>query len=169
MVTQPDGMPPEVAMSRLYCLLFASVISIGPAQALDVDFNGTVTGVCSLALDTDGTLALSADGTILGSEETLGVPAAVLVLSIGSNTIDVAAPARISADPSGYDDTNETVEVSYGGLGGLAGVTQAYTEIATDFGVGNIALSVLLVNNRIVNPDGFAAGTYTTRTVVTCS
>ena len=156
-------------MSRLFFLFLVCAVSLCPAQALDVDFNGTITGICSLALDTDGTLAMSTDGTILGSEEALGIPAAVLILSIGTNTIDVAAPNRISADPAGYDDTNEAIEVSYDGLGGLAGVTQAYIDIDTNFNVGNIALSVLVMNNRIVNPDGFAAGTYTTRTVITCS
>lgn len=156
-------------MRRLFFPFLVCAVSLCPAQALDVDFNGTITGICSLALDTDGTLAMSTDGTILGSEEALGIPAAVLILSIGTNTIDVAAPNRISADPAGYDDTNEAIEVSYDGLGGLAGVTQAYIDIDTNFNVGNIALSTLVVNNRIVNPDGFAAGTYTTRTVITCS
>ncbi len=33
---------------------------------------------------------------------------------------------------------------------------------------GSIAASVLTINNRIVNTNGFIAGNYATRTTVTC-
>lgn len=160
----PLRFSPNIAVFLIACL--GAVV---PAQALDVDFDGTVLAVCSLALSTDGTLTLSANGTVLGSEEPLGVPAAVTILSIGSNSVDVAAPSRISADPAGYDNSLETIEVSYTGVAGLAAVSQTYTSSPTSFALGSIPLSVLTVNNRINNSNGFAAGTYTTRTVVTCS
>jgi len=155
-------------MRFLVAVIFSGICA-APAAALDVEFNGVVATTCTLALGTPGTLALSASGTILGSEEGVAVPATVTILSIGANTIDVAAPIRISADPPGYQAGTEVLEVSYAGAGGLSLISQAYTSLATDFPASNIPLSVLTVNNRITNSAGFAAGTYTTRTVITCS
>lgn len=141
----------------------------GQGNALDVDFDGLVSTVCSVSLNTHGTLALSDDGTELGSEESGGAAGAVLILSIGSNVIDVAAPIRVGADPAGYNSAGEVLEVKYSGAGGLSAISQGYTSGDSDFDVSNIALSVLTLHNRIVNANGFAAGDYTTRTVVTCS
>lgn len=138
------------------CLL---VLSVGATQAQ----------VCTLALGTNGTLALSADGTILGSQEGLGVAGTFTVVSIGSNTISVSAPTRVSAPPPGYNSASEQIEVAYWGASGLSAISQGYTSSTTGFGVGTIGVSLLTVHNRIVNPNGFASGSYTTRTVVTCS
>lgn len=145
-----------------------SALLISSATAADVTFSGTLSGVCSLALTTPGTLALSTDGTTLGSEELGGIPAAVAILSIGSYTVTVNAPTR-TASPAAYSTSGEAIQVSYLGLGALSLVSQGYTASNTTFSIGSLPLSVLTMNNRIVNPNGFAAGTYTTRTVVTCS
>ncbi len=158
----------HIAVSSIIPAVFY-LLSCAAAQSLDVDFDGTVSSVCSLSLSTNGTMALSADGTVLGSEESGGLAGAVLILSIGSNTIDVAAPVRVGADPAGYVSTGEVLEVSYSGASGLSGVSQAYTSADTDFAASNIPLSLLTLHNRIVNANGFAAGSYATRTVVTCS
>lgn len=159
-------------MRVFHTVLLIEIVALLPfsaAVALDVDFDGTVATVCSLSLNTNGTLALSDDGTELGSEEGGGSAASVLVLSIGSNSIDVDAPIRVSADPAGYNSASEVLEVKYSGAGGLSAVSQDYTSADTDFAVSNIAVSLLTLHNRITNPNGFAAGNYTTRTVVTCS
>lgn len=145
------------------------LVPCGQSLALDVDFDGTVSTVCSLALSANGTLALNGDGTELGSEQSGGAAGAVLILSIGSNTVDVDAPVRVGADPAGYQSAGEVLEVKYSGAGGLGLIAQDYTDADTSFAVSNIALSVLTLHNRIVNANGFAAGNYTTRTVVTCS
>jgi hypothetical protein len=139
-----------------------------PAGAADVNFSGTLLGLCSVALTTPGVLALSADGTIFGSEEIGGLPAAVTILAVGSYTVTINAPTRI-ASPGGYDPTGESIEVSYSGLAGLGLINQAYTTGLTTFPIDTLPLSTLVMNNRITNPTGFAAGTYETRTVVTCS
>lgn len=123
---------------------------------------------CTLALGTSGTLGLSADGTILGSEEGGGSSGTITIISVGSNVVDVASPVRIAAPPA-YEATFEQVEVAYSGLNLLAGISQDYTPAATSFAIGTIALSVLEIDNRIVNPAGFAAGSYATRTVITCN
>lgn len=135
---------------------------------MDVNFDGTVATVCSVSLSADGALALSDDGTELGSEESGGGAGAVLILSIGANTIDVGAPVRVGADPAGYESVGEVLEVKYSGASGLGAISQDYTSADTDFAVSNIPLSLLTLHNRIVNSNGFAAGDYATRTVVTC-
>ncbi len=144
-------------------------MAAAPARAVNLEFNGTISAICSLAIGVNGTLGLSDDGTVLGSDEAGGLPGTVLVLSIGNNTINVDAPQRVSAAPSGYNTASEQVEVAYTGLNGLSAIGQGYTNGATSFTAANIPLSTLSVNNRIVNPNGFVAGTYTTQTVVTCN
>ena len=153
---------------RVLGLAVLIVMSTGPAaRAETVNFNGTVDAVCALSAATDGTLAISTGGDQISSTESGGTSGSITILSIGSNTIDVAAPTRTS-EPVDYDPTGESVEVAYQGLGGLSLITQAFTNQATNFAVGVIAASVLTVDNRITNPNGFAAGNYGTQTVITC-
>jgi hypothetical protein len=157
---------------RGFCIGVLTALAAGsPALAADVTFSGTVSGVCSLALSTPGTLALSTDGSKLGSQEPGGLPALVTILSIGSATVTVDPPTRTAqaSTPVPYVATGEVIEVAYQGLAGLSGVTQAYTTSQTSFGVNTLPLTVLQVHNRITNANGFPAGPYATRTVVTCS
>ena len=153
---------------RKSLILLPLLMFAQPAAAVDVTFSGTLAGVCTLALSLPGTLALSVDGTRLGSEETGGIPATLTILSIGTNTVTVAAPTR-TASPAAYVPTGEVVEIAYNGLAGLAGVTHAYTASSSTFGINTLPLTIVLFNSRITNANGFAAGTFTTRSVVTCS
>ncbi len=147
-------------LSRL--LILAGVaLTVVPAAAL-------AQSSCTLALGTSGSLGLNGDGTILGSGQGGGSNGTITVVSVGSNIVDVAAPVRVMSPPA-YDPSLEQVEVAYSGLNLLSGVSQDYTPAATSFSVGTIALSVLRIDNRIVNPGGFASGTYATRTVITCN
>lgn len=136
--------------------------------ATDVTFNGTLAASCTLALGTNGTLGLSADGQDLSSAEGGGTKATVTILSIGSNSVNVAAPTLDSA-PSAYDPGGQSLEMAYSGAGLLSSVTSGWSQSASSFAVGTIALSILDIDNRIHNPNGFAAGSYAMRTVVTCS
>lgn len=147
--------------------IFVLLAASSSASAETVSFNGTVSAVCSLSASTNGTLAISTDGGKLSSQEASGTSGSITILSIGSNTIDVDAPTRTAA-PAGYSATGESVEVAYQGLGGLSLISQPFTILATSFPVGSIAASVLVVDNRIVNPNGFAPGDYSTQTVITC-
>lgn len=140
-----------------------------PVTAANVEFTQTLTNTCTLAVPTPGVLGLSTDGLTLGSEEGIGTAATVTVLSIGANTVTVEAPSRTSGAPTGYNTATETVEVRYVGLGGLSTVTQGYTSAQTSFAVNTLPLTSITMHNRIVNSEGFADGTYTTQTVVTCS
>jgi hypothetical protein len=158
-------------MKRILAGLAILGLGVIPAQSADVTFTGTIAGVCSLALSTPGLLGLSTSGSILGSEEPGGAFAVVTILSIGSATVTVGAPTRTLAPttPTPYVSTGEVVEVSYFGLGGLSAVNVAYTALQTTFGVAALPLTVLRVHTRIRNDNGFPAGNYATRTVVTCS
>ena len=111
---------------------------------------------------------LSPDGETLGSDQVLGVPAELAIVSLGVNSINVAAPT-LESHPPAYVPGGETVEMSYTGLNGLSGISEGYSSSPHSFSVGILPLTVLLINNQIVNPDGFEQGTYTTKTVVTCS
>lgn len=143
-------------------------ILCGSAAALDVTFTTTLGTECTLALSTPGVLSLSPGVTALESEIALGgTPAVVAVLSIGNNTLNVAAPT-LSA-PVGHDATGQVLEVAYSGAAGLSALNQTYTANPTSVDIGTIPLSLLTVNNRIENSNGFVAGVYQMTTVVTCT
>lgn len=157
-------------MRLLAATTLALLASALPAAAANVDFTGIVVAGCSITASTNGTLGLNlTTGTTLGSEEVGGLPGSVTVLSIGGSTLTIGAPTRTSTAPSGYVTGTELVEVSYSGASGLSGISQAYTSSQTTQSLSTIAASVLTINNRITNSNGFPAATYTTRTVVTCA
>jgi hypothetical protein len=123
---------------------------------------------CTILASTNGTLALATDGSSIASDNLGGIPGTVTILSVGDSTIDVAAPTR-TGQGAGYNASGESVEVSYLGTGGLSIVNQTYTNQPTSFDVSTIPASIITVNNRITNPNGFPAGGYSTQTVVTCA
>lgn len=136
-----------------------AVLTTSPAEA----------GICTLLVLTSGTLALSPDGTRLGSEEPGGLSATMTVGSIGASTLTVAAPTVIQS-PAGHNGGSDLVEVAYQGTGLLGSANQSYTSAQTAVAVPNIVSAVpVTIDNRVTNAAGFTAGTYQTRTVVTCS
>jgi hypothetical protein len=151
--------------------LFSILLWLAPTPALaaGVTFSGTILDSCTLALSSAGALDVSTDGTMMGSEIGTGRAAKLTILSTGSHAIQVAAPTRSSPAPTGYNAATEQVEVAYAGESLLSSISQPYTSSSTSFNVGTVALTTLDVNSRIINPSGFAGGTYTTQTVVTCN
>ena len=135
------------------------VLAASPAQA----------GICALVVLTPGTLALSADGNRIGSEEAGAISATMTVGSIGASTMTVSAPTIIQSPP-GHNTGGDLVEVAYRGAGVLASANQPYTSAQTTVPVPNmVGVVVVTFDNRVTNTSGFAPGTYQTRTVVTCS
>jgi hypothetical protein len=135
----------------------------GPAlAATDVVFTGTVSDTCTLAVPTPGIMTLSSDGKTLGSDQVLGVPATVTVVSLGSNSVTLAAPT-LTESPEGYLG-GETVQMSYSGL-----ASHAYTSQQQSFALGILPLTNLIINMQVVNAGGFVQGTYKARSVLTCS
>ena len=153
-------------MRRLWgvaALLAASCVSAAAAP-LDVTFTGVVVDTCTIAVATPGVMMLSGDGTILGSPQALGVPATVTVISIGSNNIALSPPT-LEAYPGGYTPGGETVEMNYTGLASHP----VFTTLGLNFDIGLLSLSELFVNMKVTDPAGFVQGTYTAKTVLTCS
>ena len=136
----------------------------GEAAPLDVTFTGLVVDTCTIAISTPGVMMLSGDGTILGSDQALGVPATVTVLSIGSNNIALSAPT-LETYPAGYTPGGETVEMNYTGLASHP----VFTTLGLNFDIGLLSLSELFVNLKVTDASGFTQGTYTAKTVLTCS
>jgi len=70
---------------------------------------------------------------------------------------------HLFSHPVGYAG-GETVQMSYSGL-----ASHAYTTQQQSFSVGIIPLTSLVINMQVINNSGFAQGTYTAKTVLTCS
>ena len=148
-----------------YCLLLAPLLTAAPASAADVTFSGTLTGICTLALSTPGTLGLTAGGVL---SSTAGLPAVLAILSIGTNTLTVNPPVWDST-PGGYTAGTEVAEVAYSGLSGLGIADQPFTPSVTTRPISTLPLSLLTVQAEATNSNGFAAGDYEMKVVVTCS
>ena len=147
-------------------LAIAALVSASACPALastDVTFTGTVSDTCTLAVPTPGIMTLSADGKTLGSDQTLGVPATVTVISLGGNSLTLSAPT-LTASPAGYAG-GETVQMNYSGLASHP----AYTSAQQTIPLGILPLTSLIINMQVVNPSGFVQGNYTAKTVLTCS
>ena len=153
-------------MRRLSVTAILFAVSCAPASAapLDVTFTGLVVDTCTIAVATPGIMMLSSDGTILGSDQALGVPATVTVISIGSNHIALSPPV-LETYPAGYVPGGETLEINTTGLAS----NPVFTSLGIDFDVGLLSLSSLFVNMKVTDPAGFMQGTYTAKTVLTCS
>lgn len=128
---------------------------------------------CTLNLTSSGTLRNSLDNTVLGSQVSGNTPATVnILLSLLEGPTITVDPPTITQSPGGYNASLETRQVSYSAasLGLFPGASQAYTTSSTSFSTGVLGLVTLTLtlHNRVINPNGFAPGNYTTRTVVTC-
>lgn len=132
------------------------------AQAVPVTFTGAVVNQCVLTLTTPGTLALSSGGTSLSSDEAGGISAVLAVVATGSNPV-LAFGAPTLAGPS-TSAAGATKEIAYTSLGGAA---QAYTSGSSSF-TTNRLLDTVTLRGRATNSAGFASGTYTLSTTVTC-
>lgn len=142
-----------------------------PAQSVDVIFNGNVADTCGLALPipATGTMRLSSDGTILGSDQG-GTGVLLTVTSTGSNTVTVGAPT-LTAQAAGYNSAGHSLQVGYTGAGLLSVVNRPIAPGSSTFSAGilGLTLSTILVHARIVNSNGFTQGDYQLTSVVTCS
>lgn len=128
---------------------------------------------CSINLPVSGALRNSMSNTVLGSQVNGNTPATVtMVLPLLSGvSVTVDAPT-MAQSPAGYSSALETREVAYTAavIGLIQLANQGYTTTTTNFSTGLLGAVTLTmtVHNRVNNPNGFAPGTYTTRTVVTC-
>ena len=150
-------------VGRFILAVLAAIVPL-PARAIDVTFTGVVADTCTIVLATPGILGTSPDGTVLSTDEGIGVPATVTILSIGANTVSLGAPSLLT-HPGDYTPGGETLEIAYTGLASHP----LFSATGLDFAVGLLPLSELFVDLKISNAAGFGQGTYTARTVLTCS
>ena len=148
----------------LAAAFIATACVAAPAAPLDVTFPAVVVDTCTVTVATPGVMVMSTDGTILGSDQPLGVPATVTVLSIGSNNVSLSAPTLVSY-PAGYTPGGETLQINSSGLFS----NPLFTSLGLNFAVGLLPVTNLLVNLKVTNPSGFKQGLYTAKTVLTCS
>jgi hypothetical protein len=133
-----------------------------PAAAADVVFTGTLANSCVLNLSTPGVLGQTSDGTTLTSETGTGAAAMMTVTAVGTRpTLSVAAPTLTT--PAAYTGSAATT-IRYQAV---SGATQPYTAGASSFTSATL-LDTITFNARVQSPTGFASGTYTVRTTVTC-
>ncbi|MCJ7421999.1 hypothetical protein [Sphingomicrobium astaxanthinifaciens] len=150
---------------RLFALALASPFPFrAAAGAQQIDFDATVADSCTMTVPANGTMAVSTEGTTLGTEEPGGSPASLVVNATGSNpTVTFGAPS-LATSPVGWSAT-PSLGIAYTSSGGA---NQAYTDQETSHAVGALSDS-FVVHGRIVASEGFASGDYVLRTVVTCS
>lgn len=149
------------SVALLPCAAVALVAS-GPAGAATVTFSGVVLNTCILTLTTPGVLGVDGEGTRLSSEDTGGVAAIMAVVSTGTApSLNFSAPTLTG--PNGWSGT-PTVGLK---LSSLSGATQAYTSGAFTTRLGQL-LDTLTLNARATNSSGFASGSYTIASTVTC-
>lgn len=156
---------------RGFCLGLAGLVALlpQPASAIDVIFSGSVTDTCTLALvlPAEGTMRLNGDGTILGSDQG-GVPVSVTIVSLGTNNVTLDAP-ELTLSPNDYDESGQSVELSYAGTVGLTVVNRGFLAAGGTIPASLITTAAeLVIGNRIVNANGFAQGDYETTTTITC-
>ncbi len=74
------------------------------------------------------------------------------------------APALLT-HPGDYTPGGETLEIAYTGLASHP----LFSTTGLSFALGLLLLSELFVDLKVTNPNGFEQGTYTAKTVLTCS
>src|SRR5579863_7873641 len=153
-------------MRGLVVSLFALVAASSSASAVDVNFTGTLSTVCTLAVPTTGQLGLAADGS-LSSEA--GRSANLTVLSVGSNRLFVEPPVWSQAAPTGYVASGEQFFVKYVGISGFSISQQDYTDIESIVPVNSVPLTTLQIDAKATNPNGFVSGDYGMKVTVTCA
>lgn len=138
----------------------------GPAAAQSaVTFDGAVVASCVLTLSTPGALATNANGTEIGSEQSLGTAAVLSVTATaGAPTVAFTAPTMASK-PSGYSGT-PVVMMKYTSTGGAS---QAYTNSSSNYTSSNALGDTITLDAKASDSSGFVAGSYRVQTTATCS
>ena len=146
-----------------YCLTAVAIAAASPVAAANVDLSATLVNSCTLTVGTSGVMTPASNGTRISSEEVGGIAATLNVIALGAiPTISFSAPSLI-ASPAGWSGS-PTNEIRYTSTGGA---NQAYTSSSSNAPLAGL-IDSFTINGRVSNANGFAAGNYTLRTVVTC-
>lgn len=160
MIFRPAGPVQKLAAAAL---ISASATGAAEAQTI-VDFQATIVPTCILAVGTSGVMTMSATGTEIGSEQSLGSAASLQITATGgAPTISFSAPA-MNTKPVAYTGT-PAVAVKYSSAGGA---NQAYTSEDYSYTSTTPLGDTVTLHARAQDQAGFVAGTYNVRTTATC-
>lgn len=146
----------------LACIAIAALPAAVPAAASEVRLTGSIINSCVLSLPTNGALALSTDGTRLGSQDGVGgLPATLTIVAAGSApTLNFSIPTLTG--PAGLNGA--TTAYAFTSLG--SGASQAYTS-STSSATSNL-VDTFNIHSRVTSASGFPSGNYTVTVTVTC-
>lgn len=136
------------------------------ADSVTTTFTGTSTSFCTLSNDSDGTLAQSADGISLSTQNSGGSSASFSYASNSTATLDLSANLTVVSEPGGFtpvrtqsfsvvDSTSTSI---YSGDGSDTPVS------VTGDGSGTADLAITDSSGGRLPP-----GTYTYQKILTCS
>ena len=151
-------------MKKTTTTALAALTLIGtasPAAAITVSLSGTIVNSCALSVGSNGTLALSSDGTRFGSEESGGSAASLTVVATGTSPTLTFATPTVNA-PAGSSGSTVVIRYNVNGSGGSSGYTSSQTTASSHL------IDSVTVHARVTNTAGFVNGTYTAATVITC-
>jgi len=153
-------------MRKLLPAVFVLFGCTTAAHAVDVNFSGTLSTACTLAVPLTGQLGLAADGSLTSEA---GRSANLTVLSVGSNRLFIEPPVWSQAAPTGYKPSGEDLMVKYVGIAGISIPQQDYTDVETIVSVNSVPLTTLSIDAKATNPNGFVSGDYAMKVTVTCA
>lgn len=151
-------------MRHLVPCLCLIALAAAPTSAADVNLSVNLANSCVLSIGGSGTLAASANGTQLGSENAGGSAATLSLVAIGSvPSLSFAAPS-LTTSPAGWT-ASHTDAIRYTSTGGA---NQSYTSSQSSSTATGL-IDTFTVHGKVDSNAGFAGGNYTLTTVVTCS
>ncbi|WP_246225868.1 hypothetical protein [Chelativorans xinjiangense] len=146
---------------------FLTAIAVQSAGAVNgtVIFNGSVLSTCLITIGTPGTLAASADYTMLSSTEAGGSSGTATILTTGAGfEVSTSAPVTFVAAPAGGNDS-VTFASSYS-ANGVTSLLDVVGSVTSPLGLGLTNLDVDLAATK--SAGAFSAGNYTAEVTVTC-
>lgn len=151
---------------RSLAVFTALVPAAANAQTADVLFDGTVGDSCTVVADTNGTLGLNGDSTVLASTEAGGAAgAATITTNATSFSVSIDAITAFTTGPADAD-TNTTFATTYDASGAT---TASGVDGGTSTSLGN-GVTTLAVNASATKSVGtFSAGTYQLTATVRCT
>jgi hypothetical protein len=147
------NLPIAIFLRSMTAVLFvpATVAHAGPLDS------------CTLTISIGGSLRLGTSGSILSSELSGASKAVLLVSAVGAKPNLLLSAPVLTNSPTGYNNAPQ-VMMKYASL---AGANQPYTSAATSYTATSL-IDTITIDARVIDTQGFKAGTYTVGTTVTC-
>ena len=135
---------------------------VSPAYSVPVTFTGLVVNTCVINITTPGVLGLATSGTTLSSEEIGGANALLAIIATGSAPQLQFSQPQLTGPAASL--SGATQMMAYTSPGGAA---QPYTSSASTYTMTRL-IDAFTVKAKASNVSGFASGTYSVSSTVTC-